>query len=313
MNFTSYLIRTDEQMFTANDPEAVRRMYSNDESLRIRQDTHDKYGVPAIDFAGWSLDNLKWNGYESILDVGCGPGRWYHAIQKKFPQASYYGIDLFPGMIARHPARSRLALADAQRIPFPDETFDVVMANHMLFHVPDIDRALREFRRVLKPDGTVMATTNSIHNMPELQQIIRRAITLLAPPGTTSIRVPGQAADLFSLESGTRMLSRHFYAVVRYDLPRTLVFQSVDPVLAYLDSTRSVREAELPDGVSWDDVMVIVREQITRLVEHFGELVINSLTGLLVATDRGDFIHDYLDAEAAVRERTKPAKPRRKR
>jgi hypothetical protein len=54
----------------------------------------------------------------------------------------------------------------------------------------------------------------------------------------------------------------------------------------------------LPEEVSWNDVMLIVREQVNRLLDHFGELVINKLTGLLVATDQGDFIRDYLSHQS---------------
>jgi hypothetical protein len=157
---------------------------------------------------------------------------------------------------------------------------------------------VKEFHRVLKPGGIFMATSNSVHNMPELQVLMRRAVTLLVPPGTTNIQVPLPHSDLFTLEGGTRNLSRHFFAVVRYDLPGALVFPSVEPLLAYLESTRSVREPQLPPEVSWDDVMLIVREQVNRLLDHFGELVINKLAGVLVATDQGDFIRNYLEHES---------------
>jgi hypothetical protein len=89
---------------------------------------------------------------------------------------------------------------------------------------------------------------------------------------------------------------------VRYDLPSTLVFPDVEPVMSYLESTRQMREPQLPEGIWWDDVMVIVREQITRLLEHFGEVAINKLAGVLIGTDRGDFIREYLD----YREKTMP-------
>jgi SAM-dependent methyltransferase len=252
-------------MFTANDPDAVRQMYSTDEALRIRQATHDQYSEAKIDFAGWALGCVKWRGDEHILDVGCGPGRWVQLLHDKLPNIRYYGLDLYPNMLLTHPALNCVTVADAQRIPFADATFDVVMANHMLFHVPDVERALREFRRVLKPGGVVMATTNSVQNLPEVQALMRRAITLLVPPGTTNIRIPSQHTDLFTLESGTRLLARYFYAVVRYDLPGKLVFPSVEPLLAYIESTRSVRESELPAGVVWDDMMLVVREQTQRV------------------------------------------------
>lgn len=285
-------------MNIANHPDAVGKMYANDQALRIRQDTHDRYSVPQINFPTWSLDCVRWRGNEVILDVGCGPGRWYSAVQQKLPDATYYGLDLYPGMLSTHPARGTLTRGDAQQLPFADETFDVVMANHMLFHVPDMEQAVLEFRRVLKPGGIVISTTNSVHNMPELQVLMRRAVTLLVPPGSTNIQVPLAHTDLYTLESGTRLLSRHFYAIVRYDLPSALVFPNVDPVLAYLESTRTVRESQLPPGVQWDDVMMIVREQVNRLIDHFGELVINKLAGVLIATDQGDFIQEYLAHQA---------------
>lgn len=307
------LLRTEDLMFNfANDPQAVGRMYLNEEALRIRQETHELYSEPKLDFTEWALDSVSWQGDEMVLDVGSGPGRYYAALHERFPDIQYYSCDLFAGMVKSHPYKNTLALADAQRLPYPDATFDVVMANHMLFHVPDVERALRELRRVVKPSGFVMATTNSIHTMPEFQALMRRAITLLSPPGTANVRVPGQHTDPFTLESGTRLFGRQFFAVVRYDLPRALIFPTPEPALAYLNSTRSVREAELPQGVNWDEMMMIVREQMGRLIDHFGELTINTLSGLLVATDRGDFIDEYIDKMAKVKEQTKPLKPPRK-
>jgi SAM-dependent methyltransferase len=286
--------KADWSMFTANNPDALRQMYANDESWRIRAETHDRYSVPAIDFPAWGMSCVNWRGDEVVLDVGCGPGKWYPALRSFAPDALYYGVDLYAGMLQGHPAEGRgLIVANAESLPFSDGFFDVVMANHMLYHVPDIDRAITEFRRVMKSDGFLMVATNSIHNMPELQVLLRRAVTLLVPPGTAGFQVPIPPSDLFTLETGTRLLARHFYAVVRYDLPSTLVFPSVEPVLAYLESTRPMREPQLPAGVYWNDVMVIVREQINRLLEHFGKLEIGKLNGMLVATDQGEFIREY--------------------
>ncbi len=282
-------------MFTANHPDAVRKMYTTDEALRVRQDIHERYSVPPINFIEWALDCVDWRGDERVLDVGSGPGRWLSALQERAPQVDYWGLDLFPGMLQAHPLPQRVLSADVQHLPFADATFDVVMANHMLFHVPDMEQAVIECRRVLKPGGIFLASTNSLHNMPELQVLMRRAVTLLVPPGTTNIQVPMAHTDLFTLESGTRLLARHFYGVVRYDLPNALIFPNVEPVLAYLESTRSVREPQLPVGVAWDDVMLIVREQINRLIDHFGELTINKLSGVLIATDEGDFVREYLE------------------
>ena len=137
---------------------------------------------------------------------------------------TYHAIDQSPGMLRAHPARGKLSVGDAQALPFADSSFDVVMANHMLYHVPDIEQAVLEARRVLKPDGIFVAATNSIQSMPEFHALFRRGMLLLSTPGKVFSQPPLPAQTSFSLENGTRLLSRYFYGVVRYDLPSTLVF-----------------------------------------------------------------------------------------
>src|SRR5260370_26286710 len=98
----------------------------------------------------------------------------------------------------------------------------------------------------------------------------------------------------FNLEDGTMKLGHHFFAVARYDLPGAFVFPSLQPVLDYLNSTRALREPQLPRRVSWDDFMNVMSDQIQRLINHFGELVVNKLAGVLVATDRRRFAPQYV-------------------
>lgn len=282
-----------------NDPEIVRQQYITDKSLRVRQETHEKYTVPKLDFVEWALKCYRWHGDERILDVGSGPGTYYGFLQQQAPHTEYFAVDFLPSMIENHPYKSHLTIGDAQYLPYDEDRFDVVMANHMLYHVEDVDKAISEFRRVLKPDGVLMVATNSLNSMQELQVLMRRAIVLLTRTSASQVRAPSPASDLFALENGARALARHFYSVVRYDLPSMLVFPDIEPVMAYLESTRSIREPQLPDDVLWDDVMMIMRQQITHLFNHLGELVINKLTGVLFATDRGGEIRNFVERHEA--------------
>ncbi|GAB4345813.1 MAG: hypothetical protein Kow00117_23160 [Phototrophicales bacterium] len=275
-----------------NDP--VRQQYATDKNLKIRQAIHEKYTHPRIDFPEWVLQAIEWRGDERVLDVGCASGTYYTPLKAHWATIEYHGVDFSPGMLAAHPAEKNLSLADAQFLPYADNTFDVVMANHMLYHVPDIDEAIVEFRRVLKPNGVLIAATNSLQSMPELQVLMRRAVLLLAQAGSSQIQPPQPASDRFALENGTRQLARHFYAVMRHDLPSKLIFPEIEPIMNYLESTRPLREPQLPEDVHWDDVMMIMRQQITHLVNHLGELVVNKLNGVLIATDSGDFIKQFV-------------------
>ncbi|PJF29889.1 MAG: hypothetical protein CUN52_06080 [Phototrophicales bacterium] len=280
--------------------EFVRQQYATDEALRIRQEIHEKYTVPQNNFVEWVLSNIKWRGDEKVLDVGSGVGSYYKALRHIAPQSHYIGIDLSAGMLASHPAIGHVARADALRLPFPDHAFDVVMANHMVYHLSDIDAGLQEFRRVLKPKGVLLIATNSAENMPELKVLMRRAVVLLARAGAMQVQPPSPSSERFALENGTRHLHRYFYGVMRCDLPGKLVFPSVEPMMAYLESTRSLREPQLPEDVMWEDVMAIMRQQINHLINHLGELVINKLTGVLVATDSGAFMEEFIQIKSAL-------------
>jgi SAM-dependent methyltransferase len=280
---------------TSIDSEALRRQYATDYHLRVRQETHDRYSVPPVNFPEWVISRATWRGDEMVLDVGSGTGTYAELLKKHLPRVRYVGMDNAPGLLRIHPVRGALTLADAQRLPFPKEKFDVVLANHMLYHVPDVDLALREFRRVLKPNGLLLASTNSLQTMPEFQALFRRSLMLLSAPGKVYSQPPPLPHNPFALENGVQQLARHFYAVVRHDLPGALVFHSVEPVMAYLSSWRSIREPQLPKGIRWDDLMLVMRDQVSRVIGHFGEIVINKLTGVLIASNRGGFIHEFVE------------------
>lgn len=282
-------------MFSNYDPEALRRQYGSDRYLRLRQETHEHFSVPRVDFPSWVLGHLTWRGDERLLDVGTGHGIYYERMRDQLPGVHYFGLDTSPGMLQNHQATGKLLLADAQRLSYPASTFDVVMANHMLYHVPDVERAISEFRRVLKPEGVLITATNSVQSMPEFHTLFRRAIMLLSEPGNIYTQPPMPVHNAFALENGARLLARQFFAVVRYDLPQALVFDSVEPALAYIESWRPLREPQLPADVLWDDVMLVIREQIDRVIAHFGELAVSKLSGVLIATDSGGFIQGFVE------------------
>jgi SAM-dependent methyltransferase len=284
-------------MHPATDPQNLRQhAYATDEHLNVRYQIHEQYSFPKVDFPKWVLSRAAWRGDEKVLDVGCGPGNYAAALHELWPDVTYYGLDFSVGMLERHPDKRAVLQADVQALPYADDSFDVVMANHMLYHVPDVERAVLECRRVLKPGGVLLAATNSVQSMPEFNAYYKRAILLLTTPGE-QVAIPMPTSYPFTLESGVRQLARHFYAVVRHDLPSVFVFDDIEPVMAYLESMRSLREPELPDGIMWDSVMLLVRQQIKNQLNYLGEFIVNKLSGVLVATDRGDFISEFVEQQ----------------
>ena len=289
-------------MTTPNDPEAVREQYATDRCLRIRQEFEDKFLSPKINFASWVIQSMQWHGDEAVLDAGCGVGVYYTKLTELYPDIDYSGIDLSPGMVEKHPAGDQVTLGDAQKTTFPDDSFDVVMANHMLFHVADIDATLEEFKRVLKPGGVIVASTDGANNMPELQVLLRRAILLLTQSGALRLQPPVQPSSLFALENGASQLSRHFYGVMRYDLPGKFTFDQIEPVIEYLNSSRPMLEPQLPEDVAWNDLTTIMKQQIGHLIDHLGEFTVSKFSGVLMASNNGGFIQEFTQTRNKVGE-----------
>jgi ubiquinone/menaquinone biosynthesis C-methylase UbiE len=272
----------------------TQHAYATDEHLAVRIRTHEQFTRPEIDFPAWVLDKIPWRGNEQVLDVGAGSGNYFELVQARAPHGKIIAGDLSFGMATqakRHPLGAHIPVLelDAQHLPFATNSFDVVLANHMLYHVPSIQQALNEIERVLRPGGCLIAATNSEDTLEEFDTLARRACTLLGYP-RQHFR---QAHANFSLENGTMMMARHFRAVARYDVPSTLHFPTAEPVLEFLNSIRPLGVFQLPKDVVWDDFIQVIDKQVRRLIRRDGELRVRKLAGALVGTNGGGFAEDY--------------------
>lgn len=109
--------------------------------------------------------------------------------------ANVLATDRSPAMVGATAQRGvRAEVADADRLPYADASFDAVVAMWMLYHVPDLDRTLAEARRVLRPGGVLIAVTNGRQHTADL----RAAVGL------------GPAITQFMAEDGADHLRRHF-------------------------------------------------------------------------------------------------------
>lgn len=276
----------------------IERAYSDERGMLLRKHIHDDYTIPQLDMPDWVLQRFNWRGDESVLDVGSGPGTYLPAMLKRIPATQYTAGDLSVGMLKAlrkdHSSEAITTTAlDVTALPFRDGSYDVVLANHVLHHVEDLEAAVLEIRRVLKNSrGLLIAATNSEYTMPEFNTLMQRAVRLLRQNPTQEFQDDPHASQ-FSLESGSVFLARHFKSVARHDIPSAFVFRETRPVVEFIESSRPFYEPLLPDSVYWDDFMTIMADQIRRLVEHFGELVVNKLSGVIIATDEGGFAGQY--------------------
>jgi SAM-dependent methyltransferase len=158
-----------------------------------------------------------------VLDVGCGLGQTTERFAKELG-ADVQAIDLSPRMVELTRARGIDAqIADVQQLPFADGEFECVFAGWVLYHVPELDRAIAECARVLRPGGRFVASSYFESNMEELWALIEG----LGPRDPLS----------FSHTNGAELLLRHFAKVEQRDLEATLVFPDTESMRTFVAST----------------------------------------------------------------------------
>lgn len=219
------------------DSAALAEQYADASNLDARIQLHETYDTADREWWPWVFDHYEELPSDAdILEVGCGTGYlWRDSADRIPPEWSLLLTDFSDGMVAE--ARETLSaagvdasfeVAAAESLPYSTDSFDAVIANHMLYHV-DREQALPELRRVLRPGGRLYATTNGESNMVELYDMLRETTTY----------EPESVAN-FSLESGFDQLSDHFETVRRHERDTSLRVPDVEPLVAYAASLPGV-------------------------------------------------------------------------
>ncbi len=91
-----------------------------------------------------------------VLDAGCGKGRFAVHVKRAYPRASVVALDLATAMLRAAPAELGRVAGSMLELPFPSEAFDAAYATESLEHAVDIETAVAELCRVLKPGGRLV-------------------------------------------------------------------------------------------------------------------------------------------------------------
>ncbi len=249
--------------------------YHNPDRLQARIGLHERFSTNPYDFQLWVFDQFELPARCRVLELGCGPGTLWRRNAARLPHGWRLTLaDFSPGMAraARGtlgPA-ARYIAADAQAIPCADAQFDAVVANHMLYHVPDRPRALREIARVLRPGGLFYAATNGPAHMREVRQLLGRFDPTLAFWG-------GLPDDSFRLNNGAEQLAPCFDAIELRRYQSGLLVTDADALAGFIASLAPIEPQRLPD------LRALVAQEIAA---HGGALPVAKETGMFVARAR---------------------------
>ena len=250
--------------------------YCDPSNLDARVVIHRRFSTNPYGWFKWVFDTLlKLPENARILELGSGQGLLWKENTGRVPIGWNVTLsDLSSGMLDA--AWRNLVITgrafqfkeiDAQSIPFEEETFDAVIANHMLYHVPDRPKAIAEIKRVLKPGGHLIATTVGEHHMQEMMNWFRQVHVS---------KIWDSFANPFTLENGFEQLEPSFpqVSVSRYE--DHLEITEIEPILAYIRSGMRVSElseAELEN----------LQDELKNKLKENGRIFISKDSGLFEA------------------------------
>ncbi len=239
-----------------NDSKTVKKQYEDAGRLNTRISIHDKYSQNKQGFGNWIFSHYDIHPCYRILELGCGTGSmWKNKIDSLPAGATLYLTDFSEGM--SQAAKNTLGecdnvnygVVDIENIPYESGSFDMVIANMMLYHVGDLDKGLSEVRRVLGDGGAFYCATFGENG------IIPFTARLLGVAEYTNKR--------FTLQNGSKILSGHFKNVMRLEYDDCLAVTDVNDLIDYVyslegmsdiskigrDTLRTVLEQNMTDGV----------------------------------------------------------------
>ena len=257
----------------------LKEQYNTADNLTARARLHEQFSTNKVDWLIWLFEQFDFSPDAKIIEFGCGPAwLWAKNLAHLSPGWDITLTDFSPGMVAesqRNLAASthpfKFEVIDIQSIPYEDARFDAAVANHMLYHVPDLRKALSELRRILKPNGKLYTATNGEHHLREIFELLDRF------DPDINYWEGFSASQSFQLDNGVHILSEFFSYVELRRQENALEVTQVEPLVAYMLSGRGRSEIV-------GDKLTALHEFLQRELDQHGCIHITKDAGLLISS-----------------------------
>ena len=257
-------------MSEINDTSVVKQQYATANNLNTRISIHDKYSTNKRGFGNWIVSKYRIDKGASVLELGCGTGDMWKGRESLISTCSRLILsDFSDGMVATTKEtvgnydNIEYKVLDIQQIPYKDDSFDVVIANMMLYHVPNIKKGLTEVRRVLKCGGAFYCATYGEHGIIEyLSKIL------------FEYRVEDKINKNFTLQNGHEILSRTFSSVEKKEYIDSLAVTNIDNMVEYIYSLSSMTSLNnIPKQVIKEILIKNTTDGILNVPKEYGMFI----------------------------------------
>lgn len=216
--------------------QSLKTQYQDATNVSARITLHRDYSTNKQGWFPWLLKQIHLKTNMKVLEIGCGNGAlWKENLEVLPNNISITLSDISEGMLRDakesigKDTRFSYKRFDCHKIPYKENTFDVVIANHVLFYFDDIDDVLEECKRVLKKDGLFICSTYSSKHMKEITELVQEF--------DKDIVLSSDALyEVFGLENGKEILKKHFSNVIEKKYEDSIEVNEAEPLIAYIIS-----------------------------------------------------------------------------
>ncbi len=226
---------------------SLKTQYVNANNINARIQLHRDFSTNHEGWFPWILDQIELTDNMKILEVGCGNGAIWSENKDCLPEHITVVLsDTSEGMLRDahrnlgDDSRFTFEKFNCENIPYDDEQFDLVVANHVLFYSEDIDKAIRECGRVLKKDGLFVASTYGSRHMIEITQLVQAF-------NEEIVLSQESLYDRFGLDNGESILSKCFHDTELRRYPDSIEINEPDPLIWYILSCHGNQNQVLLD------------------------------------------------------------------
>lgn len=213
----------------------LKNQYQNASNISARISLHNQYSQNKQGWFQWIFEKMNLKSGMKVLEIGCGDGTlWNNSIDIIPDNIEIVLTDISDGMLRdarrilnQESRKISFQVMDAQKLDYKEDTFDLVIANHVLFYCADIESACREISRVLKPGGIFIGSTYGKDHMKEISQMVKQfdnRIVLSAE----------KLQERFGKENGKNILQPYFSRIEWIQYEDFLIVTESEPLVSYI-------------------------------------------------------------------------------
>lgn len=258
-----------------NMEKSLKNQYQNASNISSRINLHRLYSKNELGWFPWVFEQCSLRPGMKVLEIGCGDGSlWTNNLDRIPENIDITLSDISEGMLrdtrrslGKKDSRFSFKAFDCHHIPYEDESFDLVIANHVLFYCDDIPQVCHEVQRVLKPSGRLLCSTYGKKHMQEITQLVQafdEHIVLSAD----------KLYEHFGRENGEDILKSHFSKIQWNSYEDSLFVPDTEPLIAYVLSCHGNQNQYIPEH--YNEFRSFVKRKIGK--------------GLSISKDAGLFI-----------------------